>query len=52
MATKQFTFYRKRLDKTQKQLAEILDVSIKAVHSHEQGWRKIPPHVERQIFFF
>jgi DNA-binding XRE family transcriptional regulator len=49
--TEKFTLYRKRLGKTQKQLAEILGVSIKAVHSYEQGWRKIPPHIERQIFF-
>jgi DNA-binding XRE family transcriptional regulator len=49
--TEKFTLYRKRLGKTQKQLAEILGVSIKAVHSYEQGWRKIPPHVERKIFF-
>jgi len=42
---------RKRLNKTQKQMAELLGVSIKAVHSYEQGWRKVPAHVERQAFF-
>ncbi len=42
---------RKRLSKTQKQMAELLGVSIKAVHSYEQGWRKVPAHVERQAFF-
>ncbi|MDA8165156.1 MAG: helix-turn-helix transcriptional regulator [Desulfobacteraceae bacterium] len=42
---------RHKLMKTQKQLAELLGTSIKAVHSYEQGWRQIPTHVERQIFF-
>jgi len=42
---------RKKLDKTQKQMAELLGTSIKAVHSYEQGWRSIPPHVERQVYF-
>ncbi len=42
---------RARLNKTQKELAQLLGISIKAVHSYEQGWRKIPHHVERQILF-
>jgi len=42
---------RKRLNKTQKQMAELLGVSIKAIHSYEQGWRKVPAHVERQVYF-
>jgi hypothetical protein len=32
-------------------MAQLLGVSIKAVHSYEQGWRSVPVHVERQIFF-
>jgi len=32
-------------------MAQLLGVSIKAVHSYEQGWRLVPVHVERQIFF-
>jgi DNA-binding XRE family transcriptional regulator len=47
----EFKKYRKRLDKTQKQMAELLGTSLKAVHSYEQGWRRVPTHVERQIFF-
>lgn len=42
---------RAKLSKTQKELAQLLGISIKAVHSYEQGWRKIPHHVERQLFF-
>jgi len=32
-------------------MAYLLGVSIKAVHSYEQGWRSVPGHVERQIYF-
>lgn len=51
MDAKEFIRYRKRLAKTQKQIAEILGISLKTVHSYEQGWRNIPAHIERQIFF-
>ena len=51
MDSKEFKFFRKKLDKTQKQIAVLLAGSLKAVHSYEQGWRKIPVHVERQILF-
>lgn len=47
----EFLHARHKLKKTQKQTAELLGVSIKAVHSYEQGWRKIPSHIERQVFF-
>ncbi len=46
-----FKHIRAKLEKTQKELAELLGVSIKAIHSYEQGWRKIPHHVERQLLF-
>jgi len=47
----EFAEFRKSLNKTQKQMAELLGVSIKAIHSYEQGWRVVPAHVERQIYF-
>mgnify|MGYP006288443621 CR=1 FL=1 len=46
-----FKDLRTRLGKTQKELSQLLGVSIKAIHSYEQGWRKIPHHVERQLLF-
>ena len=46
-----FVVLRKKLGKTQAQMAQLLGVSIKAVHSYEQGWRSIPAHVERQLLF-
>ncbi len=46
-----FKYLRTRLGKTQKELAQLLGISIKAIHSYEQGWRKIPHHVERQTLF-
>ncbi len=51
MTSKEFKKFRKKLEKTQRQMAQLLGVSIKAVHSYEQGWRSVPVHVERQIFF-
>ena len=49
--TKKFVAIRKRLNKTQKQMAQLLGTSVKAIHSYEQGWRSIPIHAERQIYF-
>ncbi len=51
MELEEFKHYRKMLGKTQLQMSQLLGTSIKAVHSYEQGWRTIPPHAERQMFF-
>ncbi|HCC55591.1 MAG TPA: transcriptional regulator [Desulfobulbaceae bacterium] len=51
MDKQDFLVARKKLGKTQKRLAEILGSSTKAIQGYEQGWRFVPPHVERQIFF-
>ena len=42
---------RKHLGKTQKQLAQLLGVSLKSIKSFEQGWRNIPAYIERQALF-
>ena len=46
-----FTTIRTKIGKTQKSLAGLLGVSLKAVQSYEQGWRSVPIHVERQLYF-
>ncbi len=51
MTKEEFVSFRKKLKKTQKQLAQLLGVSAKAIHSYEQGWRSIPSYVERQMIF-
>jgi DNA-binding XRE family transcriptional regulator len=51
MDKNEFKSYRTKLDKTQKQMAQLLGTSLKAIHSYEQGWRTIPPAVERQMYF-
>ena len=51
MDQKEFSFLRQKLGKTQKQMAHLLGTSLKAIHSYEQGWRQVPAHVERQLFF-
>jgi transcriptional regulator with XRE-family HTH domain len=42
---------RKELGRSQKEMAELLGISAKAVQSYEQGWRNTPPHVEQQLLF-
>jgi hypothetical protein len=51
MDSKEFSQFRKKFNKTQKELSQLLGTSLKAVHSYEQGWRNIPHHIERQMFF-
>lgn len=51
MDSKEFKYFRKKLKKTQKQMAQLLGVSLKAINSYEQGWRSVPDYVERQVFF-
>ena len=51
MDSKEFTYIRNKLNKTQKRMAQLLGTSIKAVTSYDQGWRTVPAYVERQIFF-
>jgi len=51
MDNKEFLKIRRVFNKAQKQMAQILGVSLKTVNSYEQGWRNIPVHVERQLLF-
>ena len=51
MEKKQFSEIRRRLGKTQLQMAQLLGISLKAIQSFEQGWRTIPVHIERQVLF-
>ncbi len=51
MNAAEFHFIRQRLQKTQKDMSCLLGISLKAVQSFEQGWRKIPGYVERQALF-
>jgi DNA-binding XRE family transcriptional regulator len=51
MDKKKFSYFRQKLQKTQKEMAQLLGTSLKAVESYEQGWRNIPTQVERQVLF-
>jgi DNA-binding XRE family transcriptional regulator len=51
MDKKEFSRIRRRLRKTQSEMAQLLGVSAKAIQSFEQGWRNIPVHIERQALF-
>ncbi|MFH0813853.1 MAG: transcriptional regulator [Pseudomonadota bacterium] len=37
--------------KTQKEISGLLGISLRSVQSFEQGWRRIPTNIERQIFY-
>ena len=49
MDNKEFSQIRHVLSRTQNQLARLLCVSPKAIQSFEQGWRRIPTYIEREI---
>ncbi len=51
MNSEEFSRARANLQKTQRELGVLLGTSAKAVQSYEQGWRVIPAHVERQVFY-
>ena len=51
MEKEDFIKARTKLEKTQKEMSQLLGVSVKAIYSYEQGWRSVPTHVERQMFF-
>jgi DNA-binding XRE family transcriptional regulator len=51
MDKQRFAKIRAYLGKTQKQMAQLMGISTKAISSLEQGWRNITPHIERQIYF-
>jgi DNA-binding XRE family transcriptional regulator len=40
---------RTELNRSQKGMAELLGVSQRAIQSYEQGWRRVPPHVEQML---
>ncbi len=46
-----FVRIRKKLEKTQKEMADLLGVSHKTVESYEQGLRNIPVNMERILYY-
>jgi DNA-binding XRE family transcriptional regulator len=49
MNKQELSLIRRYFGKTQKQMAQLLGLSIKAIQSFEQGWRSVPVHIERQL---
>ncbi len=49
MESTEFSKARQVLGKTQTQLSQILCISPKTVQSFEQGWRRVPNYIEREI---
>jgi len=40
---------RKVLGLSQREMADLMAVSTKAIQSYEQGWRNVPPHIEQML---
>jgi hypothetical protein len=51
MTKKEFRFIRQKLQRTQKQMGDLLGLSPRGVQSFEQGWRRVPAAVGRQLLF-
>jgi DNA-binding transcriptional regulator YiaG len=51
MKSEELIKIRQEMGKTQKELAILLGTSNKAIQSYEQGWRPVPNHVERHLYF-
>ena len=51
MNNQEFKKLRMKLAKTQNELALLLGTSLRTIRSYEQGWRNIPVHAERQLYF-
>lgn len=51
MTSNEFNAIRRRIDKTQQEMARLLGVSPKSVASYEQGWRRVPANIERLVYF-
>ncbi len=47
----EFSNTRHYLGKSQVQMARLLGISPRAVQSFDQGWRKVPISIERQMLF-
>ena len=52
MERREFSDIRNRLGKTQRELASLLCISPRTIQSFEQGFRKIPTGIERQILLY
>lgn len=51
MDAQTFSRIRRRLGKTQRELAQLTGSSLKSIQGYEQGWRRVPCHVGRQALF-
>jgi DNA-binding XRE family transcriptional regulator len=52
MTPQEFNNVRKTLGKSQRDLAKLIGTSLRSVQAYEQGWREVPPQIERMALFF
>ena len=51
MKSDEFASYRNFLRLSQSNLADLLGTSLRSIQAYEQGWRDIPPNIERMILY-
>ena len=51
MKSNELASYRKFLGQSQSSFANILGASLRSIQAYEQGWREIPPNIERMILY-
>jgi len=51
MESNVFVNYRKFFKRSQSDLASLLGTSLRSVQAYEQGWRDIPPNIERMMHY-
>jgi DNA-binding transcriptional regulator YiaG len=51
MKSEELIKIRQEMKKTQRDMAILLGTSLKAIQSYEQGWRPVPDHLERHLYF-
>ena len=49
LPTDKLKVIRKYLDKSQRELADQLGISLRAIQSYEQGWRSMPPSLQKLL---
>lgn len=52
MESNEFIRIRMSLGKSRKQLASLLGVSRRTIQSYEQGCRRVPAHIQKELYFF
>jgi len=51
MKSDELANYRNFLGLSQRNFADLLGTSLRSIQAYEQGWREIPPNIERMVLY-